>query len=73
MVSVMRFVTVQPDGNPGDELGSFELVGDRIEASPGVAEETIAMLRRRSRKDDPALCAWLIDNGWSNGQIMIVR
>lgn len=72
MVRVVRIVTVTRDGEPGEELGTLDLVDGRIEASPG-AEHTVAMLRRRSRKDDPALFAWLTENGWSNGQVMIVQ
>lgn len=69
----MRIMTVRPDGEPGDELGTLALAGDRIEASAGLAQQTIAMLRRRSRLDDQALFAWLTNTGWSNGQITIVQ
>lgn len=72
MMSDVRIVTVTPDGEPGAELGTLTLVGDQIEATPGLADQTLASLRRRSRLDDTSLFSRLARDGWSNGQIMIV-
>lgn len=67
---VRSFALVTPDG-PGEHVGTFDLVEGRMVATSGVAEQTLAMLRRRHHVDDPALFERLTTAGWSNGQIMV--
>lgn len=69
----LRICKVTADGEPGEVLGTIRLDGDQIEPSAGIAEETVVMLRRRSRLDDSRLFDRLTSDGWSNGQVVITQ
>lgn len=66
------FRTVLHDGGQGDELGRLTRSPHGIEATSGVAAETLAMLQRRFRLTDEQVFTKLVERGWTNGQILAV-
>lgn len=68
----LGFHTVTPEGQPGDVLGTVDLLGEQIVSTPGVAADTIAMLARRTGRSEAEVFRLLVEQGWSNGQIMTV-
>ena len=73
MNETLRLVTVESGGGEGNLLGTLTFDGETITSDTRIATDTADMLRRRSRKPDPALWAYLKDNGWSNGQVMLTE
>ena len=73
MNETLRLVTVWSDGSAGSVIGYLTFDGETITGETKVAADTADMLRRRSRKTDPDLWAYLKDKGWSNGQVMITE
>lgn len=65
------FHAVTPDGQPGNVLGTIDLLGEQVVSTPGVAADTIAMLARRTGRSEAEVFRLLADQGWSNGQIMV--
>jgi hypothetical protein len=64
------FRTVVHEGGQGRELGRLTQAETGIEATPGIASQTLAMLQRRHRATGEQVFARLHGHGWTNGQIL---
>jgi hypothetical protein len=64
------FRTVVHEGGQGRELGRLTRTPTGIEATPGIASQTLTMLQRRHRVDQEQVFGRLMERGWTNGQIL---
>lgn len=65
------FRAVQGDGSLGAELGRVTRTGRAIEATPGVAEDTVKTLAGRFAMTSEQVFDNLVERGWSNGQVAV--
>lgn len=68
----IRFHQVNADGTPGTLLGTANLQDGIVTCTPGVAQDTIAMLGRRFRRSDAEIFDLIRTRGWSNGAVVAV-
>ncbi|MGW4406526.1 hypothetical protein ACWEJ6_21030 [Nonomuraea sp. NPDC004702] len=68
----IRFHQVNADGSPGTLLGTANLHDGIVTCTPGVAQDTVAMLGRRFGRRDAEIFDLIRARGWSNGSVVAI-